>query len=609
MTILKKGLIFSLMVCFLLSLTMVVGAEDKKEKEKSDFSGAVLVGYRGVDVEGVESKYKEDYNLESGPRLFSLSFHYTPDGKTKKLLDSLSLHVHNLGGDPFESFRLDAVKYGKYKFDYHRRKSTYFYQDILQGHDFHHYNFERIHDSGMLKLWLSNAVRFYIDFDRYTKKGSSTTSLDISRDEYEFDKPVDESSSETTLGLEFALKRFTVVFEEKIHDYTNSNSFFLPGMSLGENPSDSALLNYFYINQPYDFRSFTHTGRIVARPSDKMLIRASAQLFDQDFRLSYSESTSGVTYMGSEFANTYTGEAQFDRTMTLLDLDISYLFTSKFAFVGAVRYHKLEQEGEMDIYDVTMPHELTFNTLGMEAGLQVQASSKLAVTTGVRYEKREVDEEGHIEETKRTGFFGNLKFKLCKKISLTGDYQYGTFDNPFTPVSPTDFHKARFTAKYKGKSCYLSTSYLYKVNENDVNDGWKSEQNQFSARTGYYNKTVKFGLGYSMIYTKTEGDRNFVFYGSPSTWNILYEGRANLFDANLSFKIKGNAKLGLYANYYMNEGSWEVKRITIKPFITVNFCDGFLGRLAYRYVKFEEDLYGYNDYEANIIEVSFGYKW
>ncbi|MCP4213998.1 MAG: hypothetical protein GY765_05035 [bacterium] len=615
MTLLKKSLVLSLMVCFLLSLTMVVGAEDKKDEKKGnkyvgpEFSGGFLVGYRGVDVSGVDSKYKQDYNLDDGPRLFTLSFHYNPKGKMKKLFDRLSLHAHNLGGDPFESIHIDAVKFGKYKFDYSRRKSTYFYRDILQGHDFHHYNFERIQDSGMLKIWLNKAVRFYMDFNRYTKKGDSTTSLDISREEYEFEKPVDEESTETTIGLEIAVKRFTIVLEEKLHDYQNSNSFFLPGMSYGENMDDATLLNYFNINQPYDFRSFTHIGRVVARPVDNLLIRASAQVFDQDFRLSYSETTSGVTYLGSNFSDKYSGDAQFDRQMMLLDFDLSYLINSKFALVAAVRYHKLEQEGEMEIYNETMPHELTFNTLGLEAGLQYQVSPKMTFTLGFRNEKREVEEEAMVEETTRTGFFGNLKYKPCKKISLTGDYQYGTFDDPFTPVSPTDFHRARFTAKYKGKHCWLNASYMYKVTENDVNDGWKSENNQLSVRTGYYKKTFKLSLGYSLIYAKSEGDRNFVFYGSPSTWSIMYEGRASLFDGYLAYKLPKNWKLGCYANYYVNDGSWGLKRIVLKPFVSVNFCGGFLGQFAYRYVKFEEEIYGYNDYEANIIEVSFGYKW
>ncbi len=608
----NKWIIISVMALFFLTLGLTVQADDtKKDKEKKDdgFSGSFLMGYRGVNVDGVESKYKEDYNLDDGPRLFNLYIHYSPKNELSKYFDHLSLYVLNFGGDPFESFGVDVVKYGKYKFDFSRRKSDYFYEDHLIGHDFHNYNFTRVRDSGMLKIWLGKNVRFFMDFNRYTKKGESTTSFDISRDEYEFDKPVDEVSTETAFGVEFSIKGLSLVLEEKIHDYANSNSLFLPGFSYGENMGDSSVLSLFNINMPYDFRSYAHTVRFSARPVKNLLIKGAGRLVNHELRLDYSEETMGVTYQGSDFHNTYTGEAEFTRDMFLLDFDLTYFVSPKFAFVGAVRYHNFEQEGEMEIYDTAMPLELEFNILGTEFGLQYAVSPKATVTAGFRYESREVTEEGHEETTTRTGFFGNVNLKLTKQLRFTGDYQFGSFKDPYTPIAPTDFHRARLTAKYKGKNCWFNLTYLYKMFENDLNDGWKGEYSQLSARTGYYAKSFKFSAGYSLLYNKNEGDRNFVFYGRPSTWNILYEGRANMFDAYFRYMIESGWGIGCSANYYVNEGSWEVSRLVIRPFVEIKFSGGFLGRLSYRYVQFDEDNYGLNDYTADIIEVSFGYKW
>ncbi|MCP5105807.1 MAG: hypothetical protein GY950_20635 [bacterium] len=501
------------------------------------------------------------------------------------------------------------MKYGSYKFKYDRRKSTYFYKDHLVGHDFHTYDFDRVNDSASLKVWLHKAVRFFFSFDRYTKEGMSTTSLDISRDEYEYDKPVDESSKTITVGLEFNLKWLSFVLEEKIQDYKNDNHFFLPGFSAGEDPYDPSTLSWYNSNQPYDFRSFTHSFKLNARPADNFLVKASAHISDQDLRLSYSESAGGTTYMGSPFSWNYTGEGTFERKMQLFDLDISYLFSNKFAFVGAVRYNKFEQEGVFDIYDVEMPMALEFNTTGFEAGLQFQPTSKVGATLGFRTETRKVTEDGMEEETKRTGFFGNLKFNPTKWLRLTCDYQMGSYTDPYTPISPTDSHRVRTTARMKFKHCYLNGSFLYNVTENDIDDGWKTERSQLNVRTGYRNKHFHIGAGYGLVYSKNEGDRHFVFYGRPSTWNILYEGRANLFDAYLYLFLKKKWTVGFYGNYYENEGSWALKRVILKPFLKVEFCGGFMGQLAYRYIEFTENMYNLNNYVANIVEVSFGYKW
>jgi hypothetical protein len=608
-----KYLLIAVLLVFIVSLTAPINAEEKKKEDGTVFHGNFLVGYRGVDVSGTQDKYKEDYNLDTGARLFNFNVHFAPDGKLKKYFDRLEISMYNFGGDPFESFNLSIVKYGTYKFKYDRRKSNYFYKDIFAGHDLHTFDFDRVNDSAYLKVWLCNYAHFYFSFDRYTKKGDSTTSLDINRDEFEFDKPIDESSKEISIGMDVIFKGFSLYLEEKIRDYMNDYHFFIPGYDMGEDPSDMANLSYFFLNQPYDFRSFTHTGRMTARPFANLLIKAAASISSQDLRLSYSEEQGGTTYLGSPFAASYTGEGKFDRKVQLYDIDLTYLINNKVAFIGGVRYNNLEQEGTLTIYDTDMPQDLDFHTLGIEAGLQYQASGDLAVTAGFRSEKREVNtvEHGEMveEDTKRTGMFGNIKWKLNKSLAFTGDYQFGSYEDPFTDISPTDFHRARFTAKYKAKSYYLNASYTYQLSENDIDELWKSERSQLNIRTGYHTKKVKLSLGYGLIYSKLEGDRNFVFYGQPLTWSIFTEGSTNMFDGYLYFLFDKKWSLGFYANWYKNNGYWEVERLILRPFLEVKFDGGFVGQVAYKYIDFKENVQGLNNYIANIFEISFGYRW
>jgi hypothetical protein len=464
-----------------------------------------------------------------------------------------------------------------------------------------------------LKVWLCNYSHLYFSFDRYTKKGGSTTSLDISRDEFEFDRPVDESSKEIAIGLDVIFKGFSLYLEEKIQDYENDYHFFIPGYDMGENPDDMTNLNYFFFNQPYDFRSFTHSGRMTWQPFSGLLIKAAASFSTQDMRLSYSEEQGGTSYLGSPFAYSYTGEGNYEREIQLYDFDLTYLISSKVAFVGGVRYNNLDQDATLTVYDEEMAHDVDFNTLGIEAGLQYQASGDLAVTAGFRSEKRELNQMEHgepvTEETKRTGFFGNIKWKPAKSLSLTGDYQMGSYDDPLTDISPTDFHRARFTAKYKVKQYFFQGNVTYQLSKNDIGELFESERTQLNLRAGYYNKKVKLSLGYGLIYSKLEGDRNFVFYGQPLTWSIFTEGSTNMLDGYLYFYFNKKWTLGFYANWYKNEGYWEVERLILRPFLEIKFDGGFVGQLAYKYIDFKENIQGLNNYEANIFEISFGYRW
>jgi len=617
----NKILLITTLVVFVLASFSTASLWADEKKEDDDFSGSFMMGYRMVDIEGVETKYMEDINLEKGPRLFHFKLHFAPQGKLKKLFDYMDLRIYNFGGDPFESMGIDVGKYNQYQFKYDRRKSAYFYSDMLAGHDFHTFDFERINDSGFLKVWLGKKAHAFMDFNRYTKKGASVTTLDMGRVEFEFDKPIDEESTEITLGIDYSCKGFSFVLQEKIQDYENANSMFLPGYADGGSGARyPTALNYFHLNQPYDMEGYTHSARFTAVPFKNFMLRGSLQITKQDTDFSYFEDAAGLDYLGGDVMYANSGSGNFTRKIQLYDLDFTYIFSNKFALVGAARYNNFDQEGSLTANGETTDMTLKYETGGVEAGLQFQPSATLGITLGYRFERRDIEDEVEISEvnepTDRTGIFGNIKWSFSKKCYLTADYQYGTYDNPFTLISPTDFHRFRLTGKCYFKKFYVSGSYLFNKSQSDQ-DGtmWESNKNQLNLRIGFHDKKVKWSAGYSLIDVTREGDRT-VYYPPAWTggegsfmWDILYEGKSNLFDAYLHFYLDKAWGLGGYFNYYENKGSWELTRTTLKAFLKHTFQNGFIGQLGYRLVDFKEKEFGYNDYKANIFEISFGYKW
>ncbi|HLP61919.1 MAG TPA: hypothetical protein VK186_23960, partial [Candidatus Deferrimicrobium sp.] len=512
----------------------------------------------------------------------------------------------------------------KYQFRFDRKKSAYFYADILKAGDFHTFDFDRHTDSGRLKIWLGNKAHAYVDFNRYSKKGESTTTYNINRVEFEFVKPVDEKSADFTLGVDYSNRFFSIAVEDRIQDYKNANNLFLPGYADGgQFAGYPSALYYLTLSQPYDMKGNIFCTRISAAPLENLQIRGSFQFTNQDTDITYSEEAKGIDYLDDLFMYAHTGQGQFSRDIYLYDLDFSYIITKRFGLIGAARYNDFKQKGSLTGDNGTTAMDLQYEIGGLEGGFQWQPNSAFDLTFGVRFEQRNIDGRTDIEEengsTKRDGFFGNVKWHFFKSFGFTADYQLGTYQNPFTLVSPSDFQRSRVIFRYQVKGFYALGSVLHSIvkNENDETKVtlFKSSSSQINLGVGIDRKKIKGSLGFALINVKREADRT-IFYppswsgaGGSFLWEIFYEGKANLFDASIYIEPNNTWGLGGYFNYYRNKGSWALSRTSLKILLRYTYNGGLTGELAYRLVDFKEKRYGYNNYKATIFEISLGYKW
>jgi hypothetical protein len=594
---------------------------------QSNFYGDFLFGFRVVDRSGpgADYKYKEDYNLYGGARLYNFNLSYTPDNGVKKIFDRLDIRMYNLGGEPFETISMALQKYGKYSLQYDRRKSTYFYHDLNLGgggapYDLHTFDFDRSRDSGTAKIWLMKNADVYLSFDRYTKKGASTTSLDVSRLDLEMDKPVQEQSKEVAVGLNLHFNRYSFVLEEKFLDYKTENSFFLPGYTDGGPGSVfPSAIDYYFLNEPYKLKSNTSSFRFNARPISRLFLTGAAQFSQLDMDLDYSEQAGGMDYLDRKLEYDYAGKGNFDRNFQLYGLDASFTLLKNLTIIGAFRYHNFDQNGSMTVGNDTESQDFGYHTLGVDAGLQYQFSPKLVLTLGYRYEDRNLDnlETATYEfDTVKNGGFGNLKWDVSRMLKLTLDYEHSQYEDPYTLMSPTSFDRLRITARYQFNTLSISGSYLWNNSESEVfEDVWKSTRNQFNLRLGYRADRFNASGGFAYIRAKRQADRTVSYLpywtgpGGTFLWDILYEGKSSLLDAMLSYDLDQEWKLGGYINYYSNKGSWEIQRTVLKAYIEYAFAASYVAQVGYRYVNYEEIKYGYNNYKANIVEMSFGYRW
>jgi hypothetical protein len=599
----------------------------------------LLFGYRAVDTSGASEKYREDINLEKGVRLFDFQLTYFAPENLKKLFDRVDLALTNFGGDPFETFSLTARKHGRYAFRYDRKKSAYYYNDLRTidprtFFDLRRFDFDRVSDSASLSLTVAKPVDVYVDFDRFTKTGSSVTVLDVNRVEFEFTKPVSEKLFEAAVGINVHTPRYGLVLEQRRQDYENVNSFFLPGAADGGPGSPyPTSLSAFHLDQPYDFQTDVTQLRLNARPFDGLLFRGAARWSSQEANLAYAESAAGVDYLDYAFSTDLAGKGSFQRDIALYDFDLALLLHKKAALVGAVRYNTFAQDGVLAVGSERETSDFGFDTLGIEGGLQVQVFARLGLTLGFRHETRGLDDletATYAEETVRDGLFGNVKWDLKNILKLTFDYQRGDTDDPFTLVAPTQFDRFRGTARVQLKRVTLSASYLKTKVRNEIEGGvnfrilyaeddyadlWTSSNEQFNLRLGYHDARLDFGLGFAAINVRQQSDRQVAFDpfwtgpGGTFPWAIDTSGKATLFDANASWAASPSWRLGAYLNAYRNTGFWPIDRVMAKGYLEHTFGGGFIGRLGCRFVDFKEKEARTNDYKASILELSFGYRW
>ncbi len=600
---------------------------------QENFSGNFLSGYRYVDISGVEHKYLQHFNLERGPRLFELNFYFEPTGKLATLSDQMDLSLHNFGGDPFETLSFRTAKFGSYSFKYQRRKAAYYYHDTIlpsglaegglaAAGDFRTFNFDRVIDNADLELWLNSDVRLNLGFERFVKEGESTLPQDIARDEFELDQPVSERNNTYRIALQYAFDNTTIVLEENIKDYENDTHRFLPGFSGGEDSDDFTQLSNYVLNNPYEFDSYSTTVRMVSRPVEKLTLRAAANYNILDMQFDYSESASGINYDSTALGTNISGDGNANRDIQMYDLDASYVLTERLTLTGAFRYRRFDQEGESFVADMHEMTEWDYSNTGFDGGIRYHFPADLTVSAGAQYETRQVtnshksEEESASEElpeTNRIGLFGHARWKPLNALSIDVDYKFGTFDNPFTLTSPSDFTRLRSSVRYRvNDPFYLTALYMLNRIEN-TESGWTSDQNRYALRLNYQQERLQGYVGYNLQDIRQEIDQNVVTVGfgggDEFLFPIRFEGVTHLFDGQLKLRLNRRLKVGSHVLYHDNQETWPLSRVQLQLFSEIRLPENYLVRINYRYIDYEENRNHFNDYSANIAEASIGYRW
>jgi hypothetical protein len=590
-------------------------------------TGSVSFGTRSVDLEGTDAKFREDVNLASGVRLFDARLRYERGNTaTDAAVDRIELDATGLGGEPFESVHFAVRKHGAYSFRADRRRSEFFYDDTIlpaalasvagsTGGDFHRFDFERVRDSADLEIDLTPATQLSLGLERQTRTGGSTTTITAERDEFELERPLDESLNALTFGVRHAWRRVTLVAAEELRDVSNTSELVLPGASPGHNLTDLASLSFFTRDESYDYSSRGHSLRLLASPTERLDLSAAWRREELDLDAAANERATGITFAGAPFDTTAAGASALDRSIEIDELTVGFAASPRVRVVGNARHSTLDQDGDAAVAATAGASAWHFATDGLEAGVEVAVTSALTVAAGWSAESRDADYDwtlapaaaARTRTTERDGYFARLAFTVSGGWQLNASLEDNSIDAPYALAAATASRRYRIGARRRwGNGLSLSANYRNTDVENDES-GWLADTEQADLRLLYRRERLEVSAGYARIELERSIDQLVMAGTRPVPYVIDYATAAMLRDASVRRQLNERFTVGGDLRTYDTHGSVRVARDDLRAYGEIALGAGYALQLAYRDIDYAED--AFDAYDARMLELALRLAW
>jgi hypothetical protein len=618
-----------LLAVLVMAVPMMTSLQPQQTQAADALTGRMTLGYRDVNVADNNTKFRQQVNLDDGVRLFDLGlvFKPAPDAAASIIKpDRVTLDASGLGGDPAQTLRLDVKKSSAYRLRFEHRRSDYFYEDLLlraedasiegsTGGDFHHFDFQRQRDRADLDIDLSQRAALSLGFDRMTKQGSSITTQDIQREEFELDKPVDETSKRYSLGFRYAWDRVTLVLDEHWQDYDNGSRSFLPGYSGGSDPDAPTTLDIFSLAQPYQFNNREHHAGLRVRPDSRWDVKFDARLSDLDLHAQAVERAQGTDFTGAPFIADGNGKADLGRDLALYDLAIDWFVSERVRLTTGAHRHHLNQDGILQFDAQEGENRWEIDTTGVELGVEVAINNALTAALGVSRERRatrSLQAAGAITDTndidtQRTGYSALLNYQPNRRLTITLSSEVNSITDPFTLASATDSRRWRLRGHYRWENGLMLSGALRRTDRDNNNSAWSAVSDQADLRLSWQTERLTVSLGMAQV-DQSRNINQLVAGGTRiDLIPIDFKAETDFADASVQWRLSD--RIGLSASYrtYENDGSFGVERDDARAGIDFSLGDEYQVLVSYRNLDYEEDRL--EAFDADLWEVALRLGW
>ncbi|HWP66452.1 MAG TPA: hypothetical protein VNO26_11110 [Candidatus Limnocylindria bacterium] len=415
------------------------------------YDGLVTAGYRNVDIDGSRDKYREDYNLRSGGRLFAVELTGRATDQDAEWVDRFHLEVDTPHDEPVSHFLLTASDARRYELRASWVRSKYFYEvpqlweEPVPGDvrldDLHDFDTTRSDGVVDLRVRLTDTATLIAGYRLYQRHGDSVTTVFVpGGDTFLVRAPIDSDTNVGRLAGEFeALGASFLVQQDSRHVARALDRNGPAGLpAAGVDPTDPSTLLQETVHQDETIDAPTTTARF-RRPIGERGEVTGAYVY-QHAELD-AEQTSFLNATRDNPAvpqvDRSRGNASASLDTQVADLTGSWRLTDRVGLHLSYRYDEQQQDG--DLAQLGTGGVLVLDTAAhvrinrVTGEVEAQPRDDLRVRAGLRWAQRNagVSTATRSLVTDAIGGVADVRYRPWQRLSLFGRYESAHIDDPY----------------------------------------------------------------------------------------------------------------------------------------------------------------------------------
>lgn len=413
--------------------------------------GSLTAGYRLVDVDGSRNEYRDDYNLDSGVRLFNLDVGGVASDPGSAPLDRFHLLVETPGDEPVSTFLFSANDAHNWDFRATFVRSKYFYAvpalfespvpDDDRIDDLHTFDQTRTNGSIDLTIRRPNLPTLFLGYRLYRLEGDTRSTIyEQGGDTFLVRAPEDTRAQVGRVGTEFEALGTNVFLQQEyrrvIRDLGGHGP--IPGGKAGLDPTDASVLDFYEAFGHERIDAPTTTVRL-RRPIGDRVELTGAYLYSHAALDSAWNTTRNATSddpaVLPKSRQSSTGDATLDTQVA--DLGGSILLTPRARLNVSYRFDERAESGGLAAQGTSGPllvgtgdhvrlHRVT-------ADVETEPRRDLTLRLGLRYAWRlaNLSSGSGPVSTGTFGVIGDARYRPWRGLDLFLRYENAHVDDPY----------------------------------------------------------------------------------------------------------------------------------------------------------------------------------
>jgi hypothetical protein len=413
----------------------------------------VSSGYRFVDVDGSLDKYREDYNLRAGPRLFLLDVDGAAKAPDQTRLDRFHIQVDTPGNEPVSHFRLTADDRELYDLRVNFTRSNYFYavpqlfEEPVAGDvrldDLHDWRFVRTDGAVDLTVHAPHLPTILLGYRLYERQGDAISTVNVpGGDTFLVGAPVDSTTHVGRLGTTFRALDTDVFLQQEYRRIDRTHDLGPVQNPQGVDPTDTSTLSFFRSDQDERIDIPATTVRLRRAFGDRVDVTSAYYYSHAD--LAFNLNRKQVATAAPPFGGTTTegggGGATLDTHV--VDSGVTVRASERVLFHFTYRFNERTESGNLD--DTSSFGALATTTgdrvrvHGATADVEWDPRDDLELRAGARYARRDARFSVANQDisTDTVGAVGSARYRPWSFLDLFARYENVQIDDPF--VVPGD---------------------------------------------------------------------------------------------------------------------------------------------------------------------------